>query len=58
MSSEVAKQIVDAIEKGSLADAKELIDQGVKQKAAETVDMKRVELQVDWMNTSNETQGI
>lgn len=58
MSSEIAKQIVDTMEKGSLSDAKELIDQGIKQKAAETVDMKRVELQVDWMNQSTETQGM
>ena len=55
MSSEIAKKIVDTIETGNLSDAKELIDQGIKQKAAETVDMKRVELQVDWMNQSAET---
>ena len=55
MSSEIAKDIVNAIEKGSLVDAKELIDQGIKQKAAEVVDMKRVELQVDWMGTTEHT---
>ena len=42
MSSEIAKQIVDQIEQGQLNDAKDSISQGIKQKAAEVVDMKRV----------------
>ena len=49
MSSEIAKQIVDQIETGQLNDAKDSISQGIKQKAAEVVDMKRVEMQVDWV---------
>ena len=48
MSSEIAKEIVNSIEAGNLSDAKDQIDQGIKEKAAETVDMKRVGLQVDW----------
>lgn len=48
--TDTAKDIIDAIESGRLEDAKGLIGDGIKQKAAEVVDMKRVELQVDWMN--------
>ena len=50
MSSEIAKEIVSSIESGKLNDAKDQIHDGVKQKTAEVVDMKRVELQVDWMD--------
>ena len=46
--SEISKQIVDQIESGKLNDAKDSIFQGIKQKAAEKVDMKRVEMSVDW----------
>jgi hypothetical protein len=47
--SEIANKIVDQIEKGQLQDAKDSIFTGIKQKAADAVDMKRVEMQVDWM---------
>jgi hypothetical protein len=58
MSSEIAKQIVDQIEQGNLNDAKDSIGQGIKQKAADAVDMKRVEMQVDWVgSSSNEPTG-
>ena len=58
MSSEIAKQIVDQIEQGQLNDAKDSISQGIKQKAAEVVDMKRVEMQVDGVDaTSTEPTG-
>ena len=58
MSSEIAKQIVDQIEQGQLNDAKDSISVGIKQKAAEVVDMKRVEMQVDWVDgQSNEPTG-
>ena len=58
MSSEIAREIVNSIEAGNLSDAKDQIDQGIKEKAAETVDMKRVGLQVDWMSTTTEPQGM
>jgi hypothetical protein len=48
--SEIGKQIVDQIESGKLNDAKDSIHQGIKQKAADAVDMKRVEMSVDWNN--------
>ena len=58
MSSEIAKQIVDQIEQGQLNDAKDSIGQGIKQKAADAVDMKRVEMQVDWVDgASTEPTG-
>lgn len=58
MSSEIAKQIVDQIEQGQLNDAKDSIGQGIKQKAADAVDMKRVEMQVDWVDSpSTEPTG-
>ena len=51
--SDIIKDIVDQIESGKLQDAKDSIQQGIKQKAAEIVDMKRVEMSVDWANDEN-----
>ena len=51
--SEISKKIVDQIESGKLNDAKDAINQGIKQKAADAVDMKRVEMSVDWNNGEN-----
>ena len=51
--SEISKKIVDQIESGKLNDAKDNINQGIKQKAADAVDMKRVEMSVDWNNGEN-----
>ena len=51
--SDISKEIVDQIESGKLTDAKDSIQQGIKQKAAELVDMKRVEMSVDWANGEN-----
>mgnify|MGYP001186864883 FL=1 len=48
--SEISKKIVDQIESGELNSAKESIFQGMKEKAADAVDMKRVEMSVDWAN--------
>ena len=53
--SEISKQIVDEIEAGKLQDAKDSIFNGIKEKAAQAVDMKRVEEQVDWLKTEPET---
>ena len=47
--SENARKVVDQIEKGQWNDAKETAFEGIKGKAAEVVDMKRVEMQLDWM---------
>jgi hypothetical protein len=46
------KEIVNSIERGELNDAKDQIMQTLNQKAAEVVDMKRVEQSMDWMNAS------
>lgn len=54
MSSEIAKEIVNSIEAGKLDTAKDQIFDGIKQKSAEAVDMKRVEMQVDWMDKTQE----
>ena len=51
--SEISKKIVDQIESGKLNDAKDAINQGIKQKASDAVDMKRVEMSVDWNNGEN-----
>ena len=48
--SEISNKIVNQIEAGKLNDAKDTINQGIKQKAADAVDMKRVEMSVDWNN--------
>ena len=48
----MSKEIVNSIERGELNDAKDQIMQTLNQKAAEVVDMKRVEQSMDWMNAS------
>ena len=53
--SEISKQIVDEIEAGKLQEDKDSIFNGINEKAAEAVDMKRVEAQVDWLKTEPET---
>jgi hypothetical protein len=52
--NDVSRKVVDQIEQGQWNDAKETAFDGIKQKAAEVVDMKRVEMQLDWIN--NPTQ--
>jgi hypothetical protein len=54
--SDNARKVVDHIEKGQWNDAKEVAFNGIKQKAADAVDMKRVEKQVDWMDNPT-TEG-
>ena len=52
-----SKKIVDHIESGEWNDAKEAIFDGIKGKAAETVDMKRLEISTDWVsNPSDSTE--
>tara|TARA_B100001559_G_C16234732_1_gene499487 strand:- start:61 stop:240 length:180 start_codon:yes stop_codon:yes gene_type:complete len=53
--SEIANRIVDEIEAGKLQDAKQSISDGIKEKAAQAVDMKRVEAQVDWLKNEPES---
>ena len=45
---DINREIVDTIADGQLSDAQDLVKQGLMKKAGETVDMKRVEQQVDW----------
>jgi hypothetical protein len=52
--NDLSKKVVDQIEQGQWNDAKDTVFDGIKQKAAEVVDMKRVEMQLDWIN--NPTQ--
>ena len=54
MSSEIAKEIFNSIEAGKLDTAKDQVFDGIKQKSAEAIDMKRVEMQVDWMDKTQE----
>ncbi len=55
--TEIAKKIVDEIEQGKLQDAKDSIFDGIKEKAAQAVDMKRVEATVDWMKNEPEAKA-
>lgn len=54
MSSELARQIVDQIADNKLSDAKDSIMQGMQQAAADSVDMKRMEMQFDWLNNKKD----
>ena len=53
---ELHREIVDTIADGQLSDAQDLIKQGLMKKAGETVDMKRVEQQVNWTDKQDETE--
>ena len=57
MSSEIAKQIVDQIDAGQLEAAKGSISDEIKKAAADSVDMRRVNAQVDWMDAPQEPTG-
>tara|TARA_B100002019_G_scaffold281628_1_gene285895 strand:- start:2802 stop:2975 length:174 start_codon:yes stop_codon:yes gene_type:complete len=52
--SKIAREIVDTIADKELANAKDLINQGIKEKAAQAVDFKRVESQTNWMDVPAE----
>ena len=56
--NDIAKEIVDQIEDGKMENAKETIFQGLHQKAAENIDMKRVESQVNWMDKKEDQYEI
>jgi len=56
MSEDISRKIVDGIEAGKLEQAKSDIFDGIKGKAAEVVDMKRVEKSVNWMDNDS-TEG-
>ena len=47
--TDTSKKIVDAIHNGEMNDARDLVFQGMKEKA-EVVDMKRVETATNWMD--------
>lgn len=49
-----SKQFIDQIEAGKFNDAKETAFDLLKNKTAEVVDMKRVEMSTKWTETSNE----
>ena len=52
--SKIAREIVDTIADKELANAKDLINQGIKEKAAQAVDFKRVESQTNWTDVPKE----
>jgi|TARA_B100001245_G_scaffold115422_1_gene84598 hypothetical protein len=53
---DINREIVDTIADGQLSDAQDLIKQGLMKKAGETVDMKRVEQQVNWTDKQDEAE--
>ena len=57
-SIEISDKIVDSIEAGKLEQAKGEIFDGIKEKAAEVVDMKRVEQSVNWMDKNTTTGEV
>ena len=54
----ISDKIVDSIEAGKLEQAKGEIFDGIKEKAAEVVDMKRVEQSVNWMDKNTTTGEV
>ena len=56
--SNIAREIVDSISDKELAVAKDKIHQGIKEKAAQAVDFKRVESQTNWTDVpKDEVEG-
>ena len=55
MSEDISRKIVGGIEAGKLEQAKSDIFDGIKQKASEVVDMKRVETSVNWTEKQPES---
>ena len=56
--SKISDKIVDSIEAGKLEQAKGEIFEGIKEKAAEVVDMKRVEQSVNCMDKNTSTGEV
>ena len=56
--SKISDKIVDSIEAGKLEQAKGEIFDGIKEKAAEVVDMKRVEQSVNCMDKNTTTGEV
>ena len=56
--SKISDKIVDSIEAGKLEQAKGEIFDGIKEKAAEVVDMKRVEQSVNCMDKNTSTGEV
>ena len=54
--SDLSRKIVDQIEAGKLQDAKDSVFDAMKQKAADSVDMKRVEASTSWMDKQTDEQ--
>ena len=50
MSSEIAKEIVQKIADGKMDAARESINSGFTRSASDAVDMKRIEMSLDWTN--------
>lgn len=50
MSSEIAQEIVKRITDGKMDAARESINAGLTKSAADAVDMKRIEMSLDWTN--------
>ena len=50
MSSEIAKEIVKNIVNGKLDHARDSINVGLQKSAADAVDMKRIDMQINWTN--------
>ena len=56
--SKIAREIVDTIADKELANAKDLINQGIKEKAAQAVDFKRVESQTTLVMTASSKLSV
>jgi hypothetical protein len=48
--SEIAREIVKNIVDGKLDSARDSISRGLQQSSADAIDMKRIDMQIDWIN--------
>lgn len=55
MSSELAKEIVSQVADGKLDNARDSINLGLQKASSEAIDMKRLEMQLDWQSTKIES---
>lgn len=50
MSSEIAREIIKNIATGKLDNARDSVNTGLQKATADAIDMKRIDMQLDWMN--------
>ena len=57
MATDKIRDLVDKIVNDDNVEAGEAFDDVMKEKQVDAIDLKRVEVQLDWMNSGNSPEG-